>query len=99
MGANGNNESRRPDMSAALRPYGAAEGWHSIGKLTMRKPATLILIFLCLAGYANPSVQAQSSDRLARWVEKVTLGPEYGGGGKVCSRWVKTPKLSVFGAT
>ncbi len=65
----------------------------------MRKPATLILIFLCLAGYANPSVQAQSSDRLARWVEKVTLGPEYGGGGKVCSRWVKTPKLSVFGAT
>ncbi len=65
----------------------------------MRKPAGLILILLYLAGGAGPSAQAQSSDEIARWVEEVTLGPEYGGSGKVCSRWVKTPKLSVFGAT
>ena len=65
----------------------------------MRKPAALILIFLWLVGWAPPSVQAQSSDKVARWVEEVILGAEYGGAGKICSRWVKTPRLSVFGAT
>ena len=65
----------------------------------MRKPAALILVFLCLAVWASPSVQAQSRDKIARWVEEVTLGPEFGGSGKICSRWVTTPTLSVFDAT
>ena len=65
----------------------------------MRKSAALVLVFLCVAGWASPAVQAQSSDKLARWVEEVTLGPEFGGSGKICSRWVTTPTLSVFGAT
>ena len=65
----------------------------------MRKPAALILVFLCSAVWASPSVQAQSRHKIARWVEEVTLGPEFGGSGKICSRWVTTPTLSVFGAT
>ena len=84
-------DKRRPDMSAAWRPTGAAGGWHSTPRLTMRKPAALILVFLWLGGCA-PSVE--------RWVEQVTLGGEYyASRGKVSARWVKTPKLSVFGAT
>lgn len=30
-----------------------------------------------------------------RWVQRVTLGPEFGGEGEICSRWVHSPTLSV----
>jgi hypothetical protein len=62
----------------------------------------LPLFCLILAGFpAVPSLEAQTQNaaeyQLA-WVEEVILGPEYGGSGEICSRWVRTPTLSVFGA-
>jgi len=62
----------------------------------------LPLCVLILVGLlVTPSAEAQTEDATAyelRWIEEVILGPEYGGSGEVCSRWVNTPTLSVFGA-
>ncbi|GAN32504.1 MAG: hypothetical protein UZ01_00774 [Candidatus Brocadia sinica] len=53
-----------------------------------------------IAGFCSvPSASAHPNDRVAHWVEQVILGPEFGGVGKICSRWVKTPRLSIFGAS
>jgi hypothetical protein len=57
-------------------------------------PAAVLMTGLLLAATAL----AQPEPRVARWVEGVILGPEFGGAGKVCSRWVRSPTLSVFGA-
>jgi len=34
-----------------------------------------------------------------RWIEDVILGPEYGGTGAICARWVRAPLLSVVEGT
>ena len=60
---------------------------------------TLILIaFSILASTFTSPATAQTDDKELRWIERVVLGPEYGGSGDICSRWVRTPTLSVFGA-
>lgn len=51
---------------------------------------TSSLLFSSLSAYANDSQQ------ILNYVEGVILGTEYGGEGAVCSRWTKSPKLSVF---
>ena len=55
-----------------------------------------LLRTLCVA-LLLAAVGCGPDDPVLRWVEGVTLGPEFGGAGKVCSRWVTTPTLSVFG--
>jgi len=56
----------------------------------------MVLALHLLMGSA---VAAQPDADVVRWAEQVLLGPEYGGQEKVCSRWVASPRLSVFGAS
>ena len=42
--------------------------------------------------------RAAEEDEVLRWIEDVVLGPEYGGSGAICARWVRTPTLSVVEA-
>ena len=35
---------------------------------------------------------------IAKWAQEVLLGAKFGGQGLVCSRWLKSPTLTVFGA-
>lgn len=58
----------------------------------------LVALLLPLLAPARPAA-AQTPDEVLAWAATVILGPEYGGDGKVCSRWVKAPTLSVFGGT
>lgn len=62
-------------------------------RLLLALTATLLIVAAGCRSDADRSV----ADPVLRWVEGVTLGPEFGGGGKVCSRWVTAPTLSVFG--
>ncbi|MEZ4226500.1 MAG: DUF2927 domain-containing protein [Polyangiaceae bacterium] len=39
---------------------------------------------------------APAREDVRAWVKEVTLGPEFGGSGKVCSRWATSPTLSVM---
>jgi hypothetical protein len=55
------------------------------------------VVFALLLG-ATGAAAAQPDDRTTRWIEDVLLGPEYGGDGEICARWIKSPTLSVFGA-
>lgn len=55
--------------------------------------------FLVVCVFFVPSAHAQEDERVLRWIEEVVLRPEFGGSGKVCSRWVRSPSLSFFGAT
>ena len=47
--------------------------------------------------FPNLSFEADSKDSV--WAQAILLGPEFGGVGRLCSRWVKSPALSVFGGT
>jgi len=62
----------------------------------------LSLCGLILTGFlATSAAAAQTEDAATyelHWIEEVILGPEYGGSGEICSRWVRSPTLSVFGA-
>jgi hypothetical protein len=60
--------------------------------------STLILVALCIASLmVTWPASAQTDNKELRWIQRVILGPEYGGSGEICSRWVRTPTLSVFG--
>ena len=53
-----------------------------------------LIAVLCLnAGSAEPDRQT------SEWIQKVLLGPEFGGTGAVCSKWTKPPSVSVHGGT
>lgn len=51
-----------------------------------------------LAVSASPA-RAELPEDVVRWAEKVVLGPEYGGDGKICARWVKNPTVSIMTGT
>jgi hypothetical protein len=55
----------------------------------------VIAAHLCVGSLAL----AQPDAEVLRWAQQILLGPEYGGEGRICSRWVKGPTLSVLGAT
>jgi len=54
-----------------------------------------LLVIAGLGALAAMEVSAQENAEL-RWIEDVVLGPEYGGTGAICARWVRTPSLSVL---
>lgn len=54
----------------------------------------LLVAFSCVS-----RVLVASDDKILRWIEQVVLGTEYGGEGRVCSRWVRRPTLSIFGGS
>tara|TARA_Y100001934_G_scaffold229859_1_gene277119 strand:+ start:328 stop:1209 length:882 start_codon:yes stop_codon:yes gene_type:complete len=49
--------------------------------------------------YKFRSLPVKSTDKVIRWAQQITLGPEFGGAGQICSLWAKSPSLSVFGGT
>lgn len=48
------------------------------------------------AGGGSGGAGGAASDDVLRWVEEVTLGPEFGGQGEVVSRFASAPSLSVM---
>ncbi len=59
----------------------------------------MILVILSTYLCSCASVAIKSNAKVVRWIEQVLMGPEFGGKGEICSRWVITPTLSVYGAT
>ncbi len=60
--------------------------------------APLLCILFAAVLWSPVLANAAADGKTARWIERIILGPEYGGSGKTCVRWVKPPTLSVFGA-
>lgn len=60
---------------------------------------SLLSSFLVVCLFVISPANAHPDEKILLWVEEVILGPEFGGAGKVCSRWAKGPSLSIFGAT
>ena len=58
------------------------------------------LLSACLTAalFTVPAARA-AEDPVLRWIEDVILGPEYGGTGAICARWVRSPSLSVLEGT
>lgn len=61
-------------------------------------PAALLLI-TCSVAEAQKPANAQSDTAVAEWAQEILLGSEFGGDGRVCSRWIKSPTLAVIGGT
>ena len=51
------------------------------------------------AGLDRNIESVKLNDRVLRWAQQILLGPEFGGEGEVCSLWVESPSISVFGGS
>ena len=45
---------------------------------------------------AGPRATGPDIATVKSWAERVTLGPEFGGEGEICARWIRSPTLSVI---
>lgn len=62
----------------------------------------LLLILLSVsasAARAQKPTNAQTEAAIAEWAQEILLGSEFGGDGRICSRWTKSPTLAVIGGT
>ncbi|MGH9753350.1 MAG: DUF2927 domain-containing protein, partial [Blastocatellia bacterium] len=68
---------------------------------SMKRLLAFVLIFcaLLVAFSCAPTLPVASDSKILRWIEQVTLGFEYGGEGRVCSRWARRPTLSMHGGS
>lgn len=58
-----------------------------------------LIILATTVTFVTSSVAAEPPrDKIKRFVQQVTLGPEFGSNRKAASRWESSPALSVFGA-
>lgn len=46
-----------------------------------------------------PDLVLKPDSKESKWVQQIVLGPEFGGQGRVSSRWANSPALSVFNGT
>jgi hypothetical protein len=60
---------------------------------------TLILSAIGIACAASSVAVEPPRSKIKRFVQQVTLGPEFGSNRKVVSRWMSPPTLTAFGAT
>ena len=65
----------------------------------MKKRLTILLLALLVMGCGKNLQAAQPKEKVRQWAEQILLNAEYGDKNNVCRRWVRTPRLSVFGAS
>lgn len=57
----------------------------------------VVVVVACLLGSGQLGADAAPPDqRTVRWLQEVLLGPEYGGDGRLCTRWTHQPTLSTY---